>query len=168
MRSLRRKAKSTELPSVLDVLAEADSNLSSALHFLEISSPEILGDDPIDELTTEWKMQRALFTGIKENPKTSREPKQMLQISTELMTQTSILLVKAKAASESTIIGRIERRERPGTRARADIETKFSHLQLDNTRLAPPRRRPTGTPSLTNPFEPIPDYEEVDGSFTCA
>jgi len=165
VKSLRHKAKS---PSTHDVLAEADSNLSSALHFLDIASAEILGDGPIDALTHDWKKQRALFTGIKDNPKTSREPKQMLHVSTELMAQTNELLLKAKAASESTIIGRIERRERLGTRARADVETKLSEVQLNNTRLAPPRRRPTGTSSSTNPFEPAPVYEEINENFNCA
>jgi len=161
IRSLRHKAKSTESPSVFDVLAETDSNLSSTLHFLKISDPEIVGDQPIDDLTIDWKRQRALHTALKDDLKTSCEPQRLLYASTGLMAQTEELLLKAKAASESTIIGRIERRKRT---ARADVETKLSQPQLNNTRLT---WRPTRTPSLTNPFEPIPD-EEVDGIFTCA
>lgn len=53
IRGLLQKAKSTE--SILDLLLEADANLSSALSYLQNSCPDILGDGILEDLTYDWK-----------------------------------------------------------------------------------------------------------------
>lgn len=53
---LNLRSKTKRKPSAHDLLVEAESNSSSALEFVKMANPEILGDDYVNKLALQWKM----------------------------------------------------------------------------------------------------------------